>query len=85
MDTNPAPLRRAIRAHLATRPAIAQSPATLHRYLGKEHDATIQAISDAADFLADLGHLRKEPDPLGGPVLYYQATAAGILAHERGE
>ena len=86
MDPETAPiLRRAIRAHLAARPSIAQSPATLHRYLGAEHGAGIDDVKNAAEFLVGIGHLHSAQDPLGGSAIYYQATPAGILAHERGE
>ncbi len=79
---DPAPLRRAIRAHLVGRPTVAQSADTIRRHLGREHDATIEGIADALEFLTGLRHLKLIRDALGGPTKYYQATAEGILAHE---
>ena len=77
-------LRRACRAHLAVRPGVAQSAGTIHSAVRRETPCTLGQASDALKFLVALGHLAETRDPLGA-TLYYQATAAGILAHERGE
>lgn len=80
-----ADFRRAVRAHLAERPAVAQSADTIHRHLGREHAASRDHVAAACAFLVDLGHLRHVPDSLGGAAAYFKATAAGIIAHERGD
>jgi asparagine synthetase B (glutamine-hydrolysing) len=80
-----APYRRALRGHLAERPAICQAPATLWRHCGAEYGASLQDTVDACIFLELRGDLHSVRDPLGGKTIFYQATAAGILAHERGE
>lgn len=41
-------------------------------------------VMAALSFLVGLGHVKAEPAALGA-TLYYQATAAGVLAHERGQ
>ena len=86
MDDSDIPeLRRSIRAHLAERPRIAQSAATTHRHVAREFKATLSDTEDAIAVLVALKQLSKDHDPLGGSTLYYQATADGILAHERGQ
>jgi hypothetical protein len=77
-------LRRAVRAHLAQRPGIAQCAATLQSRVRRECPCNVAQVTAAAKFLVALGHLAETPDSLGATP-YYQATAAGILAHERGE
>jgi hypothetical protein len=79
-----AELRRAVRGHLAERPAISQSAETIYRALRREYGASLRQIADACAFLVALDHLSKDTDPLGGAEKYYQATAKGILAHEAG-
>lgn len=77
-------LRRACRAHLAERPGISQSAGTVHSAVRRELRCGLGQVAEALSFLVALGHLAETRDPLGA-TLYYQATAAGILAHERGE
>lgn len=85
MDESDLPhLRRAVRAHLADRPAVAQSAETIHRHVGPQFSATLQHVKDAARFLTGLRQLEAIHDSLGGSTLYYRATPEGILAHERG-
>jgi hypothetical protein len=80
-----ADFRRAVRAHLAERPAVAQNAEVIHRHLRREFDCTLEETANALLFCEALGHLRVTMDPMGGPTKFYQATAPGIIAHERGE
>ena len=77
-----AQFRRAVRAHLADRPAVAQSPATIHRAVGPEHGASVGQVAEACIFLTSLGDFRELTDPLGGSTRRYQITATGTIAHE---
>jgi hypothetical protein len=77
--------RRAIRGHLADRAVVSQCAETIARHFQREYRPTTDETEHALTFLTALGHLAAEPDPLGGARKYYRATAAGILAHERGE
>lgn len=74
--------RRCVRAHLAARPAVAQCAATIARGLRAEWDFSADEVLHACLFLAGLGHLAEEPDPLSS-LRYFRATPAGILAAER--
>lgn len=84
-DSHIPEFRRAVRAHLAERPAIAQNPATIQRHLAREHDCTLADTENACAVLEALKHISAANDPLGGKTKFYKATAEGILAHERGE
>jgi hypothetical protein len=84
-DPDTIALRRAVRAHLAERPAVSQSSETLHRHLRREHACTLADVEKALAVLCALGQLKSSHDPLGGSTLYYRATADGILSHERSE
>lgn len=48
------------------------------------HDAPLAEVESAAAFLKDLGQVEITRAPLGS-TKYLAATAAGVLAHERGE
>ncbi len=86
MDADLIPdFRRAVRGHLAERPAIAQGAAIITRHLKREFGCTEEETEKALIFCEALGHLKGEHDPMGGRTKAYKATAAGILAHERGE
>lgn len=74
--------RRAVLAHLAARPLVAQAAPTISRALAREHAFPDAEVEAAAAFLAQLGHLAAEPDPMGA-TRYYRITAQGTLAHER--
>lgn len=84
-DSDKPSLRRAVRAHLAERPSVSQSAATVHRHVGAEYGASVAEVESACGVLVSMGQLSSHHDPLGGSVKYYKATADGILAHERGE
>jgi hypothetical protein len=83
-DTDKPALRRTLRGHLADRPSVALDPATLHSRYQREFGCTLQEVADALTFLEALGLLKIVTDPMGGSTKYYQATAAGIIAHESG-
>lgn len=86
MDADLIPdLRRAVRGHLAERPAVAQGATIITRHLKREFDCSEEDTEKALTFCEALGHLKGEYDPMGGKTKSYKATAAGILAHERGE
>jgi hypothetical protein len=86
METDLIPsFRRAVRGHLADRPAVAQPALTVNRHLKREFCSTVEEAEAALFFLESLGHLRSCHDPLGGNVRSYQVTAVGMIAHERGE
>jgi len=84
-DTDIPDYRRAVRGHLAERPSVAQSSATIHRHVAREFGASPKDTENAIAVLEAMKQLKSSPDPMGGAVRYYQATADGILAHERGE
>jgi len=86
MDADLIPdLRRAVRAHLADRPAVAQTARMIFRHVSRDFDCSVDDVEKAALFVAALGQFKQLDDPMGGSVKSYQVTAAGILAHERGE
>jgi hypothetical protein len=76
--------RRAVRAYLYARQAVAQSPATITRGLGMEHDFSLAEVTAALRFLVDLGQLKIPENKLGASE-HFQINAAGILAEERGQ
>lgn len=79
--------RRDVLGFLAERQAVAHHAATIRNRLnaGHAHDYTIEEIAAALAFLAAMEPARAKsmPEPMGS-TLYWQATAAGVLAHERG-
>jgi len=84
-DSDIPDFRRAVRAHLAERPAVSQSAETVHRHLRREFDCSIAETEKALAVLEAMQQARVSYDPLGGSTKYYQATADGILRHERGD
>lgn len=80
--------RREVRRFLAERAAVAHHPATIRRALNAGHQAdwTDDEVETAAIFLLNLTppQVIARHDHLGATA-YYQATSAGVLAHERGE
>lgn len=77
--------RRSVLGFLAVRQATAHHPKTIRRALnaGHEHDFGDEEISAALGFLEGLDLVKACPDDFGA-TLYYKATSAGVLAHERG-
>lgn len=84
-DSDIPDFRRAVRAHLAERPAVAQTTATIHRHVARQFSASLADTEKAISFLLALNQFKALDDPMGGSVKSYQATAEGILKHERGE
>lgn len=86
-DTNQADIRRAVRDYLAARPHNAQAADTILRGIVREGITASQ--NDVLDALAfwltsSPSQLTSTVDPVGSKK-YYQITAAGSLAFERGE
>ncbi len=77
-------IRFAVRDYLANRPSISQEAELIHRRLAVETDYTAEEVKAALDFLVSLGQVESKHSPLGS-TLSYKITAAGTLAHERGE
>ena len=76
--------RRETLRFLADRQVVAHHPKTVRRRIneGHEHDFTDQEVESALAFLSSAGFVTGIVNPLGA-TLHYQATAAGVLAHER--
>lgn len=83
-DIDVAELRRAIRGHLAERPAVTQCAETIYRALRREYGCDLSHVANACAVLLSMDFLSVENDPMGGSTRYYKATAKGILAHEAG-
>ncbi len=81
-------LRFAVREILVNASTVALAADMILRRIerGKLVDFTADtaAIEGALAFLVSHGQVKAEPAALGA-TLYYQATAAGVLAHERGQ
>lgn len=76
-------VRLAVREYLAARPSIAQSAKTIHSRLVVENDFLETEIRDALELLRGLEQVTVTHAPLGA-TKYFQITAAGTLAQERG-
>ncbi len=71
-------------AYLAARPTLSFPSEAVTRGVRREGAAwTEQQVREALELLVGLGLATATRDPLGS-TYYYQATAAGVLAHERG-
>ncbi len=77
--------RQVVLEFLASRQAVAHHPQTICRRLnaGHLHDFTVEEIEAALAFRVSAQHA-VIVYPEGGSTQYYQATATGVLAHERG-
>lgn len=79
--------RAAVLEFLAERNAVAHHAQTIRQRLnaGHAHDFTIEEVEAALAFLAgsEPALVKATPTSLGA-TKYYQATAAGVIAHERG-
>ena len=77
--------RQAVLEFLAARLAVAHHPQTILRRLNAGHvnDFTIAEVEAALAFRVS-AQQAVIVYPEGGSTKYYQATAAGVLAHERG-
>jgi hypothetical protein len=80
-------LRFAVRAVLVNAKTVALSApmieSRIERYRMLDFAITLADVEDALALVVSLGHAVSVPTPLGA-TLYYQATGAGVLAHERG-
>lgn len=72
------------RHHLAIRSTLAQDAATIRRSLGRRFDFTLPEVEAALTFLVKLGQVEVAPASLGS-TKFYQISAPGTLADERGE
>lgn len=79
-------LRFAVRQQLVAASTVALTAAMLQSRVQRarliDFDFTERDVTDAVTLLVGLGHAKEEPAELGA-TKYYQATAAGVLAHER--
>lgn len=75
-----------VRHYLALRAVNAIDAATIRRHVNRQEgrDYTDDEIASALQFLTDLGQVRVTIATLGSR-RYYQITAVGKLAEERGE
>lgn len=72
------------RHYLATRSTLALDAGAVQRGLARNFDFTLAEVEAALVFLVSLGQAQTEPATLGR-TKYYQITAQGQLADERGE
>lgn len=81
-------LRHAVREQLVAAATVALTAEMLHRRVERarmiDFAFTEQDVTEALALLIGLGQAKETPDPLGS-TKYYQATAAGVLAQERGQ
>jgi hypothetical protein len=87
MQHDPARLeecRYAVLHYLAVRSTLAQDVPTITRGLARQYDFQDYEIAGALAFLDDLGHVKRTRAAMGSTA-YYQITAQGQLADERGE
>jgi hypothetical protein len=81
-------LRYAVREQLVNAATVALTAGMLARRIERtrllDFPVTEADVIPAVSMLVDLGQAKAMPAPLGA-TLYYQATAIGVLAHERGQ
>lgn len=77
-------LRRGLRGWLADRCALAFNASSIHRGISREVRCTVPEVEESLFLLRGLRQVTATPSQLGS-TLYYQITAEGTLAHERGE
>lgn len=80
-------LRFAAREQLVAAKTVALDAEMIRRRVERsrllDFSVTTADVEDALALLTSLGHANSIPSELGA-TRYYQATAAGVLAHERG-
>jgi len=80
-------LRYAVLQWLVHRPSLSFDAAVILERLGKtgllDFTAEVDELAAALAFLTDAGLIASKPHGLGA-TLFFQATSAGVLAHERG-
>jgi len=76
--------RRAVRAYLAERSALAFHPRTILNRVNEGHanDFTEEEINAALAFLVGDGQAEKSHEKLGA-TLYFKITSKGVIEHER--
>lgn len=86
MQDTSAIIRETVRDYLADRPSTAHPVTAIHRVVAREAQCSEQDILDALSFLLSLSPAQATTitEPLGSRK-YYQITAAGTLARERGQ
>ena len=77
-------LRRTCLAWLAARLSLAFNVSSIQRGVNREMPCTVEEVADAMVFLNGMGLTHEVPNKLGG-TKYYQISAEGILAYERGD
>jgi len=77
-------LRELVRQHLAERPRIGLRASDVQMRIRRQIECTTPEVEDALALLVSLGQAQAFNAQLGA-TKYYQITAAGILAYERGE
>lgn len=77
-------IRYAVRNYLAARPAVSQSADTIYRGVRRETECSAEQVKDALTFLTSAEQVQMTFSGLGS-TRYYQITAKGTLAYERGE
>lgn len=80
-------LRYAVREQLVTAQTVALNAEMVLRRVQRarilDFEFTVREIEEALTLLTGLDQVKATPASLGA-TKYYQATAAGVLAHERG-
>jgi hypothetical protein len=81
-------LRFAVREALVNAKTVALTAEMVQRRVERSRALdfvpTVAEVTDALTLIVGLGQAGQTPSPLGATP-YFQATAAGILAHERGQ
>lgn len=75
--------RRAVRAYLAERARLSMGIGAITRGLCREGGFSEEEVADALAYLVSRRHVTESPDP-DGATPYFQISAEGVLAHERG-
>ncbi|MEI6605142.1 MAG: hypothetical protein WCP35_07520 [Verrucomicrobiota bacterium] len=77
-------LRRLCLRWLAERAALAFNSSSIHRGVARDLACTLPEAEASLALLLEIGWLKEIPNKLGA-IRYYQVSAAGTLAYERGE
>lgn len=76
--------RLSVLSYLYNIPALAQSAQTIHRFLAREHDWTLEEVEDSLLFLSGDSPplVRQVKNPFGASICY-QISTAGVRAAEQ--
>lgn len=77
-------LRRFVLGFLAKRSACAFNCVSVQNTVRRDMPCTEDEVEETLQFLKSLGFVEEVPNKMGSR-RYYQISAAGTLAHERGE